>query len=78
MEWRRNYKDIILYDNSHISSLRIFSRYDMQLSAHQYSSVQCDGYPSHLANILFIARHMLIIPEMKQSTCAFIVAPCIS
>jgi hypothetical protein len=43
LEWRRNYKDIILYDNSHISSLRIFSRYDMQLSAHQYSSVQCVG-----------------------------------
>ena len=41
MKSRRKYRDIILSDNSHLSSLRIFSRYDMQLSAHRYSRLQC-------------------------------------
>ena len=78
--WRK-YKDIILYDNSHISSLRIFSRYDMQLRRppiFQCAVCRSHRYPSHLAKTLYFARHFLMLPEMKQSTCVFIVAPCIS
>lgn len=43
MKSRWKYKDIILSDNQHISFLRIFSHYGLQLSAHRYSRLQCVG-----------------------------------